>query len=371
MALVITDDLLKADRNNFTLARLILASAVIYTHALELLGRLDETALVFGKPISWVAVNGFFSLSGFLMYRSLERNPSVRHFAISRFMRIWPGMFAMCVIVTAIFALFTTLPFIQYITARGTLDFVFLNQLLLPHYTLPGVYCRELDGGLCVINGSLWTIRWEISCYVAIVLVSVVGLLLRWRFTLLVLPALVLFALAFNYPPINQWLHATPAAHVYFLEQIARLWTAFAIGSAAYAVRDKIKLSWLGALLALIVVYATQSYFFADVVRAFAVCYWVLCIGFLTVRQLPTAHKLPDYSFGVYIYGMPVMDIFRILVPQIEPHLLALVTFLAVIPFAAFSWHMVEKPAQELRKTFGGRTRLQQQPGGADPAHRT
>jgi len=366
MARVITDDLLKADSNNFTLARLILATAVIYTHAMMAAGSIDETTLLFGQPISWLAVNGFFSLSGFLMYRSLERNPSVRHFVVSRFMRIWPGMFVMCLIVAAIFALFTVLPLLSYVTARETFGFVFLNQLLLPHYSPAGIYCHEVGGGPCVVNGPLWTIRWEVSCYLAIALVSAAGLLVRRRFTLIVLPALVLFSLAFNFPPVHRWLEETPAAHAYYLEQVARLWTAFAIGSAAYANRDRIKLSWLGAALALVAVYCTQSFFFADLVRALAVCYWVLCIGFLTVPMLPSAHKLPDYSFGVYIYGMPVMNIFRILVPDMEPHLLAVASFFGVIPFAAFSWHVVEKPAQDLRKRFGRKGK----PGGgfAEPA---
>lgn len=356
MALSITDDLLRADRNNFTLVRLILASAVIYTHSVESMGFVDEASFVFGRQISWLAVNGFFSLSGFLMYRSLERNPQIGHFALSRFMRIWPGMFAMCLIVAAIYTLFTNVSIGRYLLGHETFSFVFRNQLLIPSYYLTGVNCPSVDGGgLCVINGSLWTIRWEVSCYVAIALVSATGLLVRRRFTLYVLTTLVLFSLFFNYPPVNHWFKVTPAAHFYFPQQIARLWTAFAIGAAAYANRDRIKLSWLGAAIALAIVYVTRNDFFGDLVRAVAVCYWMLCIGFLSTRTLPDAHKLPDYSFGMYIYGMPAMQVYRILVPNIEPHLLALATLVTTVPFAAFSWHIVEKPAQQLRKSFGRR----------------
>lgn len=355
MALALTDDLLKADRNNFTLLRLMLASGVVYTHAVESMGAVDEASALFGCPLGWLAVNGFFSLSGFLMFRSLERNPSIGHFALSRFMRIWPGMFAMCVITAAFYAFFTTAPLSRYVFGQETLSFIYMNQLLMPRYVLTDVYC-PINGATridyCAINGALWTIRWEVSCYVAIALLSLAGVLLRPRVSRWILPALVLFALVFTYPVVHQWLEARSWTHIYLLEQIARLWTAFAIGAAAYACRHRIQLSWLGALAALGIVYLTQHFFFAEIVREFAICYWVLCIGFLTVRPLPFAPSIPDYSFGVYIYHMPVMQVYRICVPGIEPHLLAVLSLLTVVPVAAASWYLVEKPAQELRRNI-------------------
>ncbi|WP_294250251.1 acyltransferase [uncultured Sphingomonas sp.] len=354
MVLNVTDELLRADRNNLTMVRLLLASAVIYTHAMELLGHVDETAAIFGIPVAWVAVNGFFSLSGFLMVRSLERNSSIGQFALSRFFRIWPGMFAMCGIVAVCFAAFTTVPIADYVFGRETLSYVFRTQILSPSYFLTGVYCGEPWGGLCVINGSLWTIRWEVSCYVLIALLSATGMLSRRRFTLFVLPAILLYALIFAYPPAQSWLAAKFGSHLYFLDRAARLWTAFALGAGAYLYRDRIPLSWAGAALAFTVAYVTRGLFFEDFVRAVAVCYWVLCLGFLTAKTFPNLHRIPDYSYGIYIYSMPVTDVFRILTPQIEPHLLAIVALVAVLPFAAFSWHCIEKPAQALRKSLHG-----------------
>ncbi|WP_440846329.1 acyltransferase family protein [Sphingomonas sp. 22176] len=336
------------------MVRLILAATVIYTHALELLGRVDETSAIFGVPISWVGVNGFFSLSGFLIYRSLERNSSLGQFALSRFFRVWPGMFAMCVIVAIAFAMFSTVPLTNYLLGRETLSFVFKTQVLSPSYFVTGVYCSEPGGGPCVINGSLWTIRWEVSCYVVIAMLSAAGMLVRRRFTSFVLPAILLYALIFAYPPVHTWLAAKCGSHLYFLDRVARLWTAFAIGAGAYAWRDRIPLSWAGAALAFTVTFLTRGFFFDDVVRALAICYWVLCLGFLTAKAFPTLHKIPDYSYGIYIYSMPVTDVFRILTPRIEPHVLAIVALVAVLPFAAFSWHFIEKPAQALRKSLPG-----------------
>lgn len=366
MASKITEELLRGDRNHLTLLRFMLATMVVYTHAVESMGGTDKAETLIGVTMGWAAVDGFFALSGFLMCRSLEANGSIGRFAASRLLRIWPGMFVMCLVATIVYALFTIVPLSQYFLGKETLSFVFLNQVLVPRYTLTGVYCPTngvLANEICAINGALWTIRWEVSCYVGIAALAVTGRLLRRDVGRFVLPALVLFALVFAWPPLHQWVAARPWTHIYLLEQIARLWTAFAIGAAAYSCRDRIHLSWTGALVALGVLYLTQSFFFAETVRAFAICYLVLCIGFLTARPAAFAARMPDYSFGVYIYHMPVMQVYRIAIPHIDPHLLALLAFVTVVPVAACSWHLVEKPAQDLRRNFRLPLSLRPQPG--------
>lgn len=351
MGYFLSDRVLDAKHNNLTLVRLILAASVIYSHSLEATNGLDETIALLHQPMSWFAVNGFFALSGFLMYRSLERNASIGSFALSRFMRIWPGMIAMCVIVVLLFLPFTTVSIGAYLTGSDTLRFLVYNQLTLGWYSLTGVFCGG-SGEPCNINGSLWTIPWEIRCYVIIAVLAKLGLLRSKPFHRFVVPVSLGGALLFLFPPVHGWLEGMLHGHLYFLEQIARLWTAFLLGGVAYANRHRIPLSWLGALALLVLVYLTRSLFFGDILRSIAVLYWVLCVGFLAAGKIPGAPRLPDYSFGTYIYGMPVMRLILLLVPAIEGHLLALATMVLVIPFAAFSWEAIERPAQTLRKRF-------------------
>lgn len=348
----LSDRDLDASRNNLTLVRLVLALAVIYSHSLESAGSYDETIGVLGQSMSWFAVNGFFALSGFLMYRSLEKNASVASFALSRFMRIWPGMITMCLVVVIIFLPFTTVSTWGYLTGADTLRFLVRNQLTLNWYSLTGVYCGDGVRHLCNINGSLWTIPWEVRCYVVIALLAKVGLLRSKPFHRIVVPMTLAGALLFLFPPVQNSLNEVLHGHLYFFEQIARLWTAFVIGAAAYANRHRLPLSWVGAVALLLLAYFTRSLFFGDVVRSIMILYWVMCVGFLAAGKIPLAPSLPDYSFGIYIYGMPVMRVIQLLMPSIEGHLLAFATMLLVIPFAAFSWEVVERPAQLLRKKF-------------------
>ena len=78
---------------------------------------------------------------------------------------------------------------------------------------------------------------------------------------------------------------------------------------------------------------------------------WI-ALPFVGAFALPTAvlglareGKLPaDLSYGVYIYAFPIQ---QLLVTY--GHLNHATAILAVIPFAAMSWFLVEKPALKLK----------------------
>src|SRR3546814_19002087 len=91
----IEESLLRPHANNLTLVRLVLASSVIYTHCYwALTGRMgeDDLSAFLGAPISVYAVDGFFFLSGFLVFASLQRSASVGDFLLARVARPWPAL---------------------------------------------------------------------------------------------------------------------------------------------------------------------------------------------------------------------------------------------------------------------------------------
>jgi peptidoglycan/LPS O-acetylase OafA/YrhL len=155
----IDDHFLHPRENNLTLTRLLLASSVIYSHSFFPDAEHDDLTWLLGSAISNYAVDGFFVLSGFLVYRSLIQNGSVKRFALARLTRLWPGLFAMILLVTALAALVTSVSLAAYLTGSDTLKFVFLNLSLTgAHFTLTGVQCGNEP---CIINGSLWTGCWH------------------------------------------------------------------------------------------------------------------------------------------------------------------------------------------------------------------
>src|SRR3546814_15259349 len=52
----------------------------------------DDLSAFLGAPISVYAVDGFFFLSGFLVFASLQRSARVGDFLLARVARLWPAL---------------------------------------------------------------------------------------------------------------------------------------------------------------------------------------------------------------------------------------------------------------------------------------
>ena len=156
----ISDAQLAANGNNFTGARLLLASGVIWTHCYWLatdVSAADELSGLIGLPISHLAVNGFFFVSGFLICQSLFRQANVLSFLGMRVARIWPALLLCTALTLAAFALMSDRVAI-FVTEPESLRFVLMNLALIvlkPAFAVPSLVA---GGEPLVVNGSLWTI---------------------------------------------------------------------------------------------------------------------------------------------------------------------------------------------------------------------
>ncbi len=169
----VLSDFTQGRDNNLNLVRFVLSVAVIYSHSFPLsLGKQsgDFLSKWCGVSLGDVAVNAFFVISGFLVAASMERSKSVRDYAIARIARIYPGLW--------IALLFCAIPIglsqckmetWDYLLSKETRNFVIKNGLLIPgkmQFTLPSVF-NELPYE-SIVNGSLWTLPYEVCLYVAI-----------------------------------------------------------------------------------------------------------------------------------------------------------------------------------------------------------
>lgn len=358
--MVIDDKYLRAEANNFTVLRLVLASSVIYTHSYGVVTGIpehDDFNRVFGAPISFCAVDGFFFLSGFLVYPSLLRMRSSAQFLLSRLTRLWPAL-AVSVLLVAIGGLFVTkVPGLAYLGADTATFFGCNLSLACGGYALTGVNC---DGAACNVNGSLWTLTWEFRCYLALAALGVMGMASPARMKRFILPATLFGALVWD-TPVRQMVEAHLGEGPIFILKFAhRLWPLFALGAGAYIFRHRLVLSWwiLGALFLLNLISQDQA--FALQTRALFVGYAVLCFGILSAKKGAVSGTWPDYSYGTYIFAYPIM---MVLYETWHPQsyvLLGMVNLALTLPVAALSWHLVEKPALDLLKRLrGGRVQAQ------------
>ena len=347
--MVVDDRRLSPANNNLTLVRLVLASAVIWTHSVWRVSGLqgsDELAAVLGAPVSQFAVDGFFFLSGMLVYSSLLRRGSARDFGMARLARLWPALFVSVMGTVVVGAFLTQAPGVRYLMGE-TARFVFGNlSLTSGNYTLTGVMCGD---ALCNVNGSLWTITWEARCYVLLIILLLAGLSSPATMKRLVLPATLVFALAIHLPPVEAAVVRFGGKGVLWnLTMIDRLWSMFALGIAAHLWRDRIRLSWWVCAGLLAAVMLSARVLPIPHLAGLFTAYAVLCAGFLSARNGAVSGSWPDYSYGMYIYAFPVMMGIAALVPVTHHWQLAALNLAATFPLAVLSWHFVEKPVLDL-----------------------
>ena len=127
----------------------------------EPLGLLTRGQDTFGG----LAVCTFFFISGFLVTRSLTKSRSLVVFAVARGLRILPGLAVVTILAALVLGpLVTTLSLAEYFVNPRVASY-FRNIQLDMHYNLPGVFTHN---AMQAVNGSLWTLKFEIMMYIAL-----------------------------------------------------------------------------------------------------------------------------------------------------------------------------------------------------------
>ncbi|MEG3147256.1 acyltransferase [Sphingomonas sp. RT2P30] len=342
-------------RNNLRVVRLVAATAVIFAHSYGLnfglaAERHEPLAALTGIDSGSLAVDIFFVASGFLVGRSLLRGRDPIDFLLSRALRIYPGL--ACAVLAMALVLgpaVTTLSLRDYFHDQWLYRFLgFDLTMFIPMRFVPG-----LPGSFPglpypgVVNGSLWTLSWELWMYAILLALFMVRALGR------AYPAvLVALGLAYGAMALGLW-HpgANTAIAVRFL-------AIFHAGVAAWRYRGRITLSWpllaVLTLAMLVVNVATQSALLLPVWLAYA----VLFVSYYPPLVIERWCDGPDYSYGIYIYAYAVQQtlIWRFGPMPVLPHFL--LAWGLTMPFAIVSWHLIEKPALGLKERLRRRRQV-------------
>jgi peptidoglycan/LPS O-acetylase OafA/YrhL len=345
-----------ADReNNFNLLRILAAGAVLVSHAYPISlgpGSVEPLDHVLGMSLGTLAVITFFSISGYFISQSFHSKPSVLEFAAARALRIYPGLLVVLLLtVLALGPVFTKIDLALYFSNRDTLLYIPKNlSLWRLQYELPGVFGDNSYPG--AINGSLWTLAYEVACYTMVATVGKLGLArnyMRFAWFLAAYTACYVAAL-----PVVR----TNSDHLMILQNIHLLSLPFVIGMTLFQFRQKIpfNLLTLSALFTASMISYGSPWFHELFLLAWY--YAMLYIGFLKYRPLQTYNRLGDYSYGMYIYAFPVQQAISALYKGCPPVIMMALSLPATLAFAIFSWHFVEKRALARRANIVERIRL-------------
>lgn len=342
--------------NNFNLLRLVAAVSVIFSHAHEIIGDgHDYLHQWFGYSGGWVAVSAFFSISGFLIYLSMTRGQSIRNFLIARCLRIFPGLWVMLLIsIITLGSLISSKPMLDFFSSSDTLFYVLGNGgLYFPKYQLPGVFNGlPLDG---VVNGSLWTLRFEFTCYLIVLILYVSGLLKTERRFVAFTSIYLFFHFAYlayssKIGRLDNLLYdGSDASKLY------RLFFAFFLGMVVARYIHVLRVQFWMIPVSLLICWASwgTALFMSSIILFIAIfLFWV---AFLQVEWLVPFRSMHDYSYGIYVYAFPVQQVFQAIFPQHDAIWNSLLSLIATVPLAAMSWHFIESPCLRMKNIFKNR----------------
>ncbi len=188
-----------ARKTYFDLLRLGAAAAVLFSHSYAVVGR-GEPGLG-SQSIGNIAVLVFFAISGFLIAGSWRSEPRLPLFLAKRTLRIMPALLAVLLLSAfALGPLASSVGLGTYLSDLSVYRYVGASAVVHTTYRLPGVFADNPMPG--VVNGSLWTLRHEVLCYLMIAGLGFAGLLRnRWVATLVLIEAIFSFALAGGHGP--------------------------------------------------------------------------------------------------------------------------------------------------------------------------
>ncbi|MEI9994075.1 MAG: acyltransferase [Rhizomicrobium sp.] len=321
--------------SGFDYLRIVLSVSVIAYHSFEVCYGPGIFKSVGVSPFRFLVgfiLPSFFCLSGFLVAGSMLRVKDLLSFYALRGMRIFPAL-AVEVLLSALIIgpLLTVIPVGQYFSSP-MFFFYFLNVLGDIHFYLPGLF---VTNPMPAVNAQLWTIPYELECYVLIGLAAFFGLLKRRR--AFVWAVIGLTVATYSWRILR---HGLPTNFTIATGQALAI--AFLVGVAFYLYRDKVRLNPI-LFAASVAIYCILLPFpAAALLLPFPAGYMTVYLGLTNPPKIGLL-KSGDYSYGLYLYGYPVQQVVSQLLPQYRFWYVNLALSLLIAGAVAYcSWTFVE-----------------------------
>ncbi|MEQ9315317.1 MAG: acyltransferase family protein, partial [Henriciella sp.] len=139
---------------------------VFHAWALSAMAPFGETEQALGV-LAELSIQGFFIVSGALVYGSLERSETLATYAEKRVRRLYPA-YAVVILVPALVSGFLT----GWADVTAILSYLGANLIFLNFLSpdLPGLFDANR---FTEVNGALWTLKIEVMFYIGLPVLAV------------------------------------------------------------------------------------------------------------------------------------------------------------------------------------------------------
>lgn len=306
-----------------------------------------------------IAVDMFFTTSGFLVTASLFARQSAIEFILARFLRIFPALLVMLVLtIFGIGVFFTSMPIDSYLSDSRTYIYFLKCSTLIGGitYNLPGVFDENPYKN--AVNGSLWTMPHELRMYALLVIIWI-SLRTAKSFRLMFFELIIVFAAIIS---------GILVLALHFIDSqgntFPKLFFMFFAGSAFYVLKKQIIISNLYFILFIIALsisaIANKHAFFVTYILT--TTYILFYIAYIPSGIIRKYNLVSDYSYGMYIYAFPIQQSVAALIPGVSVLIMTIISLTATLLLAIISWHFIERHALDLKIIYADHTRKNSQP---------
>ena len=335
------------ESDNLGLIRLLAALGVVFGHsfALAMAGRsgVNEpvTMLMPGTYSGSIAVECFFFISGLLITHSLMRSDNFWRFAKARVLRVMPALVVMLLVSTLVLVpMVSRLSYSEFLASSQTWIYLVRNLSLEVLFNssgsvwlLPGAFESHQNQA---VNGSLWSLFAEVRLYGISLLAALVG--------------------AYRFPVIGKVL--AWVGLIYVLQNGAWIGpqhpdqsalAMYALGALTRFYAPALTVSVFPAILTILLVYFMRYAPQPAPLYALLIASVVIALAFHP--RLPKISLPGDYSYGVFLWSFPIQQMISHLQPNLGPYRMFLLSALLSLGLGMLSWHYIEKPALNLKRS--------------------
>lgn len=334
--------------NNFDIIRLFAALQVAHFHIVHIMG--VSVPSWYGEVIRLLGlfpgVPIFFFISGFLISKSWEKTPELRVYSLNRVLRIYP---ALLVAVTLSFIFINASGYVKQVAPElSELVKLFIAKVTIFQFYNPDFMRGYGDG---VMNGSLWTISVELQFYL---LTPALYFLVLRKYNNNVAIILTTFAFLACSLVFHSYRELFRDELWYKLIRVSFLpWIyMFLVGiffQRNFALFHRLLHGkFIYCLIAYFVIAILARNMGADFSNSVnpVVFIFLACLIFSAAYTKVNASKKllggADVSYGVYIYHMPIVNIF-LYKGYGSNGVAAFIVMMITLSLAVASWFLIEK----------------------------